>query len=270
MAEDFRKIHTSGGRAIAAIAIVLCAILLYAGVLFFLFDRSRALGANLCGQSLLLIFALVVRCPAAVHMTLLGVLRTFWSRGAFWPRFWPLEALVPVIVYAAIVVLVPALRKSVRWFRRGEMNRSVWVLTGITILLSSSGLVLWFFFAEPDLNRFLPALPTRNPFLLIPVGLGFSLVNAAVEESIYRGVMLEALDSALGPGMYALVFQAAAFGLAHFKGVPNGWIGVGMATGYGLMLGVIRYRGKGMLAPFVAHVCADGVIFGMLIFRMLI
>ena len=83
--------------------------------------------------------------------------------------------------------------------------------------------------------------------LLLLLGIGFALVNAALEESIYRGILMQALDAVFGPGVFSVVLQAIVFGLAHIQGVPDGWTGVGLATAYGAMLGLIRRRALGML-----------------------
>jgi hypothetical protein len=92
------------------------------------------------------------------------------------------------------------------------------------------------------------------------------MVNAAVEEGAYRGVILHALDRSLGTGFAALLLQALAFGAIHIRGFPRGWIGVGLACIYGLLMGVIRRRAGGMFAPWIAHVFTDVVIAGILVF----
>jgi len=93
----------------------------------------------------------------------------------------------------------------------------------------------------------------------------FSMINAAVEETIYRGVLLHALDAALGAGWAAVGVQAAPFGLMHLHGFPRGWIDVGLATIYGLMMGILRRRARGMLAPWVGHVAVDTSIVAILV-----
>jgi membrane protease YdiL (CAAX protease family) len=61
------------------------------------------------------------------------------------------------------------------------------------------------------------------------------------------------------------VLQAASFALLHFvSGFPGGCWGLAMTFVYGLMLGTIRRRAQGMLAPWLAHVCADLTIFAIL------
>jgi hypothetical protein len=97
-------------------------------------------------------------------------------------------------------------------------------------------------------------------------GLIFAMLNAAVEEAAYRGVFLHALDRSLGPGFAALLLQAAAFGAIHIRGFPRGWLGVGLASIFGLFMGVIRRRAGGMFAPWIAHVFTDVVIAGIVLF----
>jgi membrane protease YdiL (CAAX protease family) len=76
---------------------------------------------------------------------------------------------------------------------------------------------------------------------------------------------LHALDSTLGAGFAALLLQAFAFGAIHIRGFPRGWLGVGLACIFGLFMGVIRRRGGGMFAPWIAHVFTDVVIAGIVL-----
>ncbi len=94
----------------------------------------------------------------------------------------------------------------------------------------------------------------------------FALLNAAIEEAAYRGVVLASLDVALGPGVAAIVVQAMAFGALHAHGgFPRGAAGVGLACLYGLALGALRRRAGGLLAPWIAHVLTDLVIYGIVL-----
>ena len=61
-------------------------------------------------------------------------------------------------------------------------------------------------------------MPDQPLGFLIAGGLLFSMVNTAVEEGAYRGVILHALETSLGPGFAALLLQAAAFGALHIEG----------------------------------------------------
>jgi membrane protease YdiL (CAAX protease family) len=88
-----------------------------------------------------------------------------------------------------------------------------------------------------------------------------------MEEAIFRGIMMEALDSALGAGYCSIGIQAIPFAALHYiAGFPNGVLGFIMVLIYGVMLGAIRRLSKGILAPLVAHIAADSTIFSILVF----
>lgn len=109
---------------------------------------------------------------------------------------------------------------------------------------------------------YVDAAAGRSLWLL--VAAGFSLLNAAVEEVIFRGVLQTALERVTGP-IVAIVVQAVAFGVLHIVGAPTGVIGAVMAGEWGILLGLMRWRTHGLLAPYVAHVAADATIFVMLL-----
>lgn len=118
---------------------------------------------------------------------------------------------------------------------------------------------------RPDLTVQLSHFPHMSVWMFPFAGLVFSLGNAAIEEFVYRGIILQALDSAAGSGFLSLLVQAWLFGALHFReGFPNGTLGVMMTVIYGIMLGSLRRRSQGMLAPWAVHVIADCVIFMIL------
>jgi membrane protease YdiL (CAAX protease family) len=73
------------------------------------------------------------------------------------------------------------------------------------------------------------------------------------------------LEATIGLRIAGLVLQAVAFGALHVTGFPRGWVGVALATIYGLMMGAVRRRSGGMLAPWIAHVLTDVVIVGIIL-----
>jgi membrane protease YdiL (CAAX protease family) len=219
----------------------------------------------MAGVGLLLVFSLLRRDHTAIHVIVFTFLFTVCGKSCIWPPFWPFFLLGPLVVYGLVVTVTPSLRQSVGWLRAGKLDHFVWWLVILTVFISTAVLVLWFFALRPDLSQWRMAIPTWHPLLLLLLGVGFAVVNAAIEESIYRGILLHALDAAFGSGSLSAILQAIVFGFLHIRGIPNGWIGVGLATIYGLMLGFIRRRAQGMLAPFAAHVFADIVIFILLL-----
>jgi membrane protease YdiL (CAAX protease family) len=134
-----------------------------------------------------------------------------------------------------------------------------------TVAISGIALYIWYRALNPDLSTHLKYMPDIPVWLFPLAGLGFSVFNAAMEEFVFRGVVMQALDSAFGPDSRPIAIQAWLFGAMHYReGFPNGAGGLAMAFVYGIMLGVIRRRSQGMLAPWIAHVCADIVIFAIL------
>jgi membrane protease YdiL (CAAX protease family) len=251
----------------AATIVILVTVALHASriLLPFLEIPRYALSIFTGISILLLVLALIFRNPMAIHITLFTLLGTLWFWERIWPPNWPFHSLVPLIVYLTIVATISPLRRTLGWLRLGKFDRSVRWLVLFTVLISSLGLLLWFILLGPDISQWLATVPSWNPIMLILGGLVFAIVNAAIEESIYRGIIMQALDAALGAGILSLIIQAILFGLIHINGVPGGWLGVIMAMIYGLILGFIRRRAQGMLAPFIAHVVADAVIFCMLV-----
>ena len=173
---------------------------------------------------------------------------------------------VGLLSYAVVVRTVPWLRGVATWGRWGSFGADVRVLTAVSGLIAAVALVGWYLLLHPNIDDIVQTFVPDAPLgLLIAGGLVFSIVNAAVEEGAYRGVILHALDTTLGPGLAALGFQAIAFGALHIQGFPRGWVGVGLASIYGLLMGVIRRRAGGMFAPWVAHVFTDVVIAGIVV-----
>lgn len=173
---------------------------------------------------------------------------------------WPMKALFPVAAYALFVACVPSLRKSVLWLKVGRLDRITLLCSLLLVVASTGALVGWYFAAHPDLSAFYGRFPSQGLLLLPLVGLLFAVVNATLEEVVWRGVLFDALTAGLG-GKAALVMQAIGFGAGHYAGVPGGLAGVVLATGYGFALGLLRRRASGLLACILAHIGADAVIY---------
>jgi membrane protease YdiL (CAAX protease family) len=159
------------------------------------------------------------------------------------------------------------LRGSAAWIKRGRLDTDVWLLVGGSAVIAAVALGAWYSIFKPDLTDIVEAyVPAAPVSLLILGGVLFSMLNAAIEEGAYRGVIQNGLEATLGVGTAALCLQAAAFGAVHMRsGFPRGWIGVGLASVYGLMMGVIRRRSDGMLGPWIAHVLTDVVIVSIIL-----
>lgn len=176
---------------------------------------------------------------------------------------WPFRFLLPLIAYAVIASFVPALRRSVAsWLRPGRFGREEIIAAFSFVVVSSLALSIWYLLAGPDMRLYVRSLPVMQVWMLPLAGLGFAFTNAAMEEATFRGIIMQALDSAFGCSAASLVIQAVLFGLMHYlEGFPNGVWGVVMASVFGLMMGLLRRRAGGMLAPWAAHALTDLTIF---------
>jgi membrane protease YdiL (CAAX protease family) len=169
--------------------------------------------------------------------------------------------------YLTICKSVQWLHGTLAWLKAGAFTYDVVLLTIASALLATIFLIVWFLSVQPNITGLINTyVPKWNIALLILGGLMFSIVNAAVEEGAYRGVIMAALDKSIGSGVAPVLLQAAAFGTLHINGFPRGWIGVGLASVFGLLMALIRKRSQGMLAPWAAHVCTDIVIVGIVMF----
>ncbi len=217
--------------------------------------------------ALALLLPLAIWCKAiyAVHIALLALVWILLVGFVPFFRLWPLNILAPLAVYGGAVMLSSSLRRSVGWLRTGRSGRDVRILIVATIIISGAALVAWTVLTNPDLERHLALVPDLPLWVYPLLAVAFAVVNAAMEEVIFRGVMMEALDSALGDGYWSIGTQAVSFAALHYlAGFPSGVLGFFMVLVYGVMLGVIRRRSKGLLAPWVAHVTTDIAIFSIL------
>jgi len=224
-------------------------------------------------------------------LALLGVASVLGPRGSAWvllslaagasviawvvrrapPR--PLRA-IPVLAGALLVAMAtgllwqPAmalalgLHAATAWASRGVIpppelgprgRLPAWAtlaVGGVTPL----GLLGWLAVARPDLSgvvqAYVPSLPLAT---LILGGAVVAVVNATLEEIVWRGVFQRGLEVAIG-------VQAASFGVAHAHGVPSGWLGVVLAGAWAVLLGLLRRASGGLLARIVAHFVADATI----------
>ncbi len=174
---------------------------------------------------------------------------------------WPFYFLVPLILYGLIVWIIPWFRNSLDWLRPGKYDSRTLLLVILIVIISSTALVLWYILSQPDLSGMSSQVPDWSLKLLVLSAIGFSIINALMEEIIWRGAFQQALNAAFGVGFISIVIQALSFGMIHYKGFPSGLIGAALAAIYGLMLGYIRYYTRGLLWPIIAHFFADLTIF---------
>jgi membrane protease YdiL (CAAX protease family) len=179
-------------------------------------------------------------------------------------RQWPWLWVVPLAAFFLCASLVPSLRKSLGWLRAGRIDRNPVTATAAIIVLSSSALVFYQLTFRPDLTALGALMPLDLLGGVMFAGIFFPLLNATLEELVFRGVLFDAVEAEWGWPV-ALVVTAIIFGVAHVSGYPPGPVGAVLAGLYGSVLGLLRVWVGGLALPIVAHVAADATIFGILV-----
>ncbi len=173
---------------------------------------------------------------------------------------WPWHLLIPLMIAAiAARVWKSQVRLSLGW-RWGDAGAQLWLAAFAISMLATIALVSWAKLFQPDLEAFRAMVPQGNMMVLISAALGFALLNATMEELIWRGGIQSWLAGHTSIRL-AVLIQALSFGALHWAGFPSGWSGVALATIYGVMLGWLRHATGGLAAPVVAHILADVTIF---------
>jgi membrane protease YdiL (CAAX protease family) len=180
---------------------------------------------------------------------------------------WPLSGVVAIGVYAGIVVPADRLRHSSGWARWGSLRPVDFVLCAGISVATALALWAWILLTRPDLSALISSVPDAPASIIIAIGLLFTLFNSFVEEVIFRGVFMYSLEAAFGSLSVALILQAVFFGLMHIRGFPSGPYGIVLAAAFGLVLGYLRIRTKGMLAPWAAHAAVNGMMYAYLVYQ---
>lgn len=116
--------------------------------------------------------------------------------------------------------------------------------------------------AVPQAQASRAVIVGADPGLLVLVlaVVAFALLNATVEELLWRQLML---GRPRRSGLVPVAVTSLSFGLAHLGGLPGGAVGVGLATAYGVLLGALRLSRGGLGSCIALHVVVDLVIFGV-------
>jgi membrane protease YdiL (CAAX protease family) len=172
-----------------------------------------------------------------------------------WP--WPWAAL---IAYLVIVGCIPSLRRSIGWLRIGRLT-----LATSTATLALIAVVITVLFLIPQAwfpGEFEQVLPFPTVFGVLISGALFALINATVQELVFRGVLFDSLESIWGR-WGAILVSAFVFGITHLRVMKSGILGVGFASlamDFGVALGFLRAWSGGLALPIAVHVAADATI----------
>jgi membrane protease YdiL (CAAX protease family) len=181
-------------------------------------------------------------------------------------NLWPLPTALALSIAFIVGKFTPFTKEAFGWIKRGDLGRrQIATIAGI-VAISGVSLVLWFAMMKPDVSDIAARIPHIHPIALVLTGILFAVSNAACEEFVWRGMIFNALEMIFDSSVIIVLIQALSFGIAHLNGFPRGASGIVLASIYGCMMGYVRQSAKGLLAPVVAHVFADAVIYAILVY----
>jgi membrane protease YdiL (CAAX protease family) len=178
-------------------------------------------------------------------------------------RIWPLLWVIPLLAYLAMVATIPPLRASFSRWRFGRITPfavSAAVIIGLSTIAT---LVVFHRTVHPDVSGYRTMLPVKWFGGIVGTAILFPLLNAALEEIVFRGVLFDSIASQWGSSI-AVIVTAVFFGYGHMKGFPPGPIGAVLAGVFGVAIGWLRVTTGGIGLPFLTHVAADTTIFILL------
>lgn len=138
----------------------------------------------------------------------------------------------------------------------GINGKSSWAANGLQLILFISIATGIFMFLAVKYTK------SVNNFRwsFIPLVMVFSLTNSLTEELIFRFGIVGGLFSHY-PKIIILVVSAILFGLPHYFGFPNGFIGVLMSGVLGYILCKATMETKGLSIAWTIHFVQDIIIF---------
>jgi len=180
-------------------------------------------------------------------------------------NYFPANIIVIICFLYLFLFVIKKLNKATLFFRFGDWKGILPIILLFSIV-SIISLALWFL--NQDANPYIKFIPNVSLFLLIPMGIGFAIINAFYEESLFRSILLSQFSEQIGL-LPAIFLQAIWFSFLHFQsGFPSGIAGIFLTFVFGLMTGYLVKRTNGLLIPIVIHFFADLCIFILVILEM--
>jgi membrane protease YdiL (CAAX protease family) len=173
---------------------------------------------------------------------------------------------VGILATIAILILNPESKQFLSIGQLGTIaEKEKWLGINGKSSWSVNGLQLLFFVSiATGIFMFLAVKYTNSldnfQLSFIPLVLLFSLINSLTEELIFRFGIVGGLFNHY-PKWILLIISAILFGLPHYFGFPNGFIGVLMSGVLGYILCKATIETKGLSIAWTIHFVQDIIIF---------
>lgn len=133
------------------------------------------------------------------------------------------------------------------------------------IAFPSIAVLSTYYVTHPEVADLFP-LPQVPSWSLPPLLVSVAIINGLREELCYRVLLQGAAEAGGARSIAALLGSAVAFGALHFHfGFPSGWLGTGLCTLFGLMIGLQYALYRSATLCWLTHTLVDAAMFGAIL-----
>jgi len=224
------------------------------------------LSALLCGLCILIFMTDKKSFPAILFFTVTLLTRPLNQKFTDWinMEFPGTYFLIPIVIFTTLILTIPSIRKNIGWWTRDTIDRKSWLIIIGLSLISGLSLYIWGKYIARDLSGFVDILPDVPLTWVLVNGVGFALLNSIAEEYLSRGMLCDGLEKIITDKRLIVAIQALVFSIFHYHGFPGGLLGMTMVFAWSIVLGIIRYRTKGLMGVLTGHFFADLSIYFIL------
>ncbi len=172
--------------------------------------------------------------------------------------------LIPVILFTLLILFFSEIKSTIGWWHKDSVDSKLILQMLLAVGISGIGMFIYLKMNTSSIDRFIGMLPEGSFIFLIGMGIAYALLNAVVEEYIFRGMIWNALEKIMTNKSLVILSQAAIFGITHYWGLPGGISGVVLIFTWALYLGYIRQKTGGILGVIGLHFGANLLQYFML------
>jgi Type II CAAX prenyl endopeptidase Rce1-like len=98
----------------------------------------------------------------------------------------------------------------------------------------------------------------------LPIILLLAVVNSFCEGLVFRSAIMAPIHD-IFPKLFVTLMPALFFGIAHYQGIPGGFLGAALSGLLGYYMSLSMYETRGFLSGWIIHVMQDVAIFSTLV-----
>jgi len=97
----------------------------------------------------------------------------------------------------------------------------------------------------------------------LPIILLLAVINSFCEGLVFRSAIMAPIHDIFSK-LFVTLMPALFFGIAHYQGIPGGFIGAALSGVLGYYMSLSMYETKGFLSGWTIHVMQDVAVFSTL------